>query len=54
VLAIIFVITLPFALGFYYYRAKLRDNETGLLETETLARSAERHTDSNVPKEPRI
>lgn len=33
------VITIAFALGFYYYRSKLHNVETGLIEIQTLAHS---------------
>lgn len=43
------VLALPFALGYYYFRSKLNDVDTGLTEVQTLANAAENGTknDSN-------
>lgn len=35
------VIGIPFAVGYYYFRAKLKDVDTGLTEVKTLADSAD-------------
>jgi hypothetical protein len=41
-LAIVLVaLTIPFALGFYYYRSKLHSVDTGLIEVQTLSRAGE-------------
>lgn len=41
------VITIPFALGFYYYRARLRDLDTGSVQVEALANAGKRPVDTN-------
>lgn len=38
--AIAVLVTIPFALGFYYYRAKIRNGEVDAVPVETLARAA--------------